>query len=357
MFNRYVEKQRLLGKGEPSWHFSPGMGVVIPDRWIEGFVADGNVQATCADGGVVLKESATGRWFARPDGYSADEIPTAMLGAVCGDVAGSRFERRPTKKCLDVDSMIGSGSRFTDDTVMTCAVAAGICAAMSKLPSDPMSADGYEEVFLTEIRDALKLYGNKYIHAGYGGTFFRWLRSSCAVKPYGSFGNGSAMRASFAGWAARSLEEAERLGELSAMVTHDHPEGIKGAVVTAGCIFLLRDGAKKEQVAEYAERYYNMDFTLDGIRPDYTFDVTCQGSVPQSIKAFLEGESFVDVIAKAISLGGDSDTMAAIAGSIAEVIYPIPEKLKRRVIERLDEFLCSTLADAVDTVFGGRAVD
>ena len=181
---------------------------------------------------------------------------------------------------------------------------------------------------------SLKTYGRRFPRAGYGGSFRRWLASESS-EPYNSWGNGSAMRVSFAGWAARSLEEAEVLAELSAAVTHNHPEGVKGAKAVAGSIYLLRSGGTKEDVRQYAGRYYDLGFTLDEIRAAYTFDVSCQGSVPQAIVAFLTGESFADVVAEAISIGGDSDTLAAMAGSIAEVIYPIPAELLDRVAARL----------------------
>ena len=191
------------------------------------------------------------------------------------------------------------------------------------------------------------LYGRKYPHSGYGGSFRRWL-SSENPQPYNSWGNGSAMRASYAGWAAMTLEEAEKLGEISAAVTHNHPEGIKGAKVTAGCIFQLRKYGDKEKVREYAGQYYDLNFKLDDIRDSYEFDVSCAGSVPPAIAAFLEGDSFADVISNAISIGGDSDTIAAIAGGIAEVIYPIPQGLRGRVIDRMDTFLLNTIVEAVD---------
>ena len=149
----------------------------------------------------------------------------------------------------------------------------------------------------------------------------------------------------------RMTEEAEKLGEISASVTHNHPEGIKGAKVVAGCILLLRDGKSKNDIREYVKQYYDLDFTLDEIRDSYTFDVSCQGSVPQAVTAFLEGESFADVIANAISIGGDSDTIAAIAGSIAEVIYPIPQGLRGRVIDRVDNYLLNTIVEAVDFMY------
>ena len=144
------------------------------------------------------------------------------------------------------------------------------------------------------------------------------------------------------------MEEAEKLGEISAKVTHDHPEGIKGAVVVAGCIYKLRSGASKADVREYAGKYYDLNFTLDEIRPDYSFDVSCMGSVPQALNAFFEGNNFVDVISNAISIGGDSDTIAAIAGGIAEAIYPIPQSLRSELIDKLDDKLRRTIADAVD---------
>lgn len=140
------------------------------------------------------------------------------------------------------------------------------------------------------------------------------------------------------------------LAELSAAVTHNHPEGIKGAKAVAGSIFILRSGGTKEDVRQYAGRYYDLGFTLDEIREAYTFDVSCQGSVPQAIVAFLTGESFADVVAEAISIGGDSDTIAAIAGSMAEVIYPIPTALKQRVADRLDDFLLQILLKAAEFV-------
>ncbi len=158
------------------------------------------------------------------------------------------------------------------------------------------------------------------------------------------------MRASYAGWAAESPEEAEKLGEISARVTHDHPEGIKGAVAVAGCIYRLRVGASKEDVRAYASRFYDLNFTLDDIRERYTFDVSCAGSVPQAIEAFLEGGSFTGVISNAISIGGDSDTIAAIAGSIAEAFYPIPQTLRGEMLDRLDPFLLDTIADSIDAL-------
>ena len=180
--------------------------------------------------------------------------------------------------------------------------------------------------------------------------FKRWLEGGgCAA--YRSYGNGSAMRVSYAGWAASSLEEAEKLAALSAKITHDHPDAVIGAKVVAGCIFHLRCGASKQDIYNYASSFYDLDFSLDEIRSTYTFDVSCKGSVPQAIRAFLEGSSFTDVLSGAISIGGDSDTIAAIAGSIAEVIYPVPQGLRGCVIDRMDRFLLNTIVESVDFLY------
>ena len=160
------------------------------------------------------------------------------------------------------------------------------------------------------------------------------------TEPYNSYGNGSAMRVSPVAWVAETLEDAEEFAAWSAEVTHNHPEGIKGAEAVAAAIFLARDGKSKEKIREYIEeKYYDLDFTIDEIRPSYSFDVTCQGSVPQAIECFLESEDFEDAIRNAISLGGDGDTQAAIAGAIAEAYYGIPDELSEKIMEYLDDTL------------------
>ncbi|MGN0410100.1 MAG: ADP-ribosylglycohydrolase family protein [Candidatus Fimousia sp.] len=268
-----------------------------------------------------------------------------MLGAACGDIAGSVYEHHNIKYEISEEKLITEICRFTDDTVMTCAVAEGICNALSMLSKDWMSDSNSEEILSGQIRESMQKFGRKYPRAGYGGRFRRWIWEK-NPKPYYSWGNGSAMRASYAGWVAGTIEEAEKLARISASVTHDHPDGINGAKVVAGSIFLLRNGATKEQVKEYVENMYPLDFTLDEIRENYNFDVSCHGSVPQAVEAFLEGDNFGNVISKAISIGGDSDTIAAIAGSIAEVIYPIPDELKERTIKKLDKTIEETLKRA-----------
>jgi ADP-ribosylglycohydrolase len=191
---------------------------------------------------------------------------------------------------------------------------------------------------------ALKKYGGLYPDAGYGGRFRVWLRSDDS-KPYNSFGNGSAMRVSPAGWFFDNQKDTEKFAEISARVTHNHPEGIKGAMSVAGAVFLARNGGGKEEIKRYVtENYgYNLGRTLGEIRPGYRFDETCQGSVPEAIISFLESDGFEDAVRKAVSIGGDSDTIAAIAGAIAEAFYGIPEEIKRETLARLDDMLTAAL--------------
>ena len=338
---------RLWG---PVERYSRGTAVVMADRQIKRAIQKGTVDfEEIGNAKAIVRYRPTGKWFMISGGWGNDGVFSCMMGAACGDVAGSVYEHHNIKYKPDAQRLIQPHARFTDDTVMTCAVAEGIRLGLSRLPRKWMDAPEAEGVLYESIRDSVLRYGNLYPNAGYGGSFRRWLASG-DPQPYNSWGNGSAMRASYAGWAAQSLEEAEKLAEISASVTHNHPEGIKGAVAVAGSIFKLREGAGKEGVRAYASRFYNLDFTLDEIRAAYGFDVSCAGSVPQAIKAFLEGESFADVLSCAISIGGDSDTIAAIAGSIAEVIYPIPQGLRGRVIDRMDKFLLNTIVEAVDFV-------
>lgn len=262
-----------------------------------------------------------------------------MLGAIVGDIVGSIYERRNIK--TKDFPLFGSRCSFTDDTVMTCAVAEAVMNG------------GKREDFVK----AMKKYGRLYPNVGYGGKFRAWLFSDGSA-PYGSFGNGSAMRVSSCAWAAEcdSVSKAElpdrcrNLARLSAEVTHNHPEGVKGAVATADAIFLCRcyfgdssmeSSEKKRLIKEHIEREYGYDLskTLDEIRPSYRFDVSCQGSVPQAITAFLESTDFEDAIRNAISIGGDSDTVAAITGSMAEAAYGIPDRIKEKACSYLDESL------------------
>ncbi|HRP88885.1 MAG TPA: ADP-ribosylglycohydrolase family protein [Edaphocola sp.] len=239
-----------------------------------------------------------------------------IIGAVIGDVIGSVFEWNNIKT-TDF-SLFNPKCDFTDDTVLTIAVADSI---LNK----------------KEFAKTIWEYGRKYRGRGYGGSFRNWLQED-NLKPYGSFGNGSAMRASAVGFAFDDIETVMEVAKQSAEVTHNHPEGIKGAQATATAIFLARQGKSKQEIKDYITRTfkYNLDFTLDEIRPTYKFDVTCQGSVPQAIVAFLESSDFESAIRLAISIGGDSDTIACITGGIASAYYKeIPTVIIDFVVDKL----------------------
>jgi ADP-ribosylglycohydrolase len=257
-----------------------------------------------------------------------------MLGAIVGDVIGSTFEWHNVKS---VDfQLFSSQSRFTDDTVMTIAIADAI---LNKERHKNFITDSIEakKTYAYKLRE----YGKKYPDAGYGQMFNEWLLSQ-ELKPYNSFGNGSAMRVSPIGFAFDSLEDVLKEAKRSAVVTHNHREGIKGAQAVASAVFLARTGSNKKQIKHFIEKKfrYNLSQRLDDIRPNYKFDSSCQGSVPQAIIAFLESESFEDSIRKAISIGGDSDTIACIAGGIAQAYYKeIPGLIVDRVRFILDSGL------------------
>ncbi len=249
-----------------------------------------------------------------------------MIGAIVGDIVGSVYEWNNIK--TKEFPLFQDKCFFTDDTVMTIAVAEGLMNG------------GEKDDFI----DAMKKYGRMYPDAGYGGRFGRWLMTD-SREPYHSWGNGSAMRTAAVGWWFDSLEETRAVAALAAGVTHDHPEGIRGAESTAAAIFLARTGHSKAEIKEYVEREFGYDLgrTLDEIRPGYRFNESCQGTVPQAIIAFLESTGFEDAIRNAISLGGDSDTLAAITGSIAETAYGVPQWIKDKAWEYLDEPLRDVL--------------
>lgn len=237
-----------------------------------------------------------------------------LLGAICGDIIGSTYESRTTKR-LDF-TLLPPHSRFTDDTVMTIAVADWL-----------MSGDNETR---GSVAPFLRKWGRKYPHAGYGGLFRQWIYYD-SIGAYNSFGNGSAMRVSPCGWVARSLEEALELARQSADVTHNHPEGIMGAQVVAAAIYLARTGKTKEDIAEYLHtnfHRYNLRTPSSVIREYYRFNSSCQGSVPESVLSFMESKNYEWAVRIAVSLGGDADTMAAIAGSIAAAFYKeIPDAI------------------------------
>lgn len=250
-----------------------------------------------------------------------------MYGALLGDIIGAPYEFDRGNKSKEFP-LFCENSRFTDDSVMTIAVAEAL------LDSRFLDDDSIRAALIKSMRK----WGKKYPDAGYGRKFLCWLREK-DPKPYGSCGNGSAMRVSAAGWLFDTLEETREKARLTAEVTHDHPEGIKGAEATSGAIFLARTGRSKEEIRDYIvqEFGYDLSRTCDQIRPSYYHNESCQKTVPEAITAFLEGTDFEDVIRTAVSLGGDCDTLTCIAGSIAEAFYGVPAILKTECRRRLPE--------------------
>lgn len=239
-----------------------------------------------------------------------------MIGAIAGDIVGSVHEFKPIK--TKDFPLFSPRCRFTDDSVLTLAVAQAILQGSS-------------------YREAIHSFGRRYPDAGYGGRFIGWLASP-DPKPYQSFGNGSAMRVSPVGLAFETVEEVLSEARESAVCSHDHPEGIKGAQATALAIFLARKGSGKKEIRKEIEGRFGYDLgrKLSEIRPSYSFDETCPGSVPEAISSFLESDSWEDAVRNAVSLGGDSDTIACIAGGIAEAFYgPLPAAVVHEVHSRL----------------------
>lgn len=267
-----------------------------------------------------------------------------MYGAILGDIIGSPFEFDRGDKTKDF-KLFSRRSHFTDDSVMTLAV----CEALLKVGQDAT---------VKEIEDAvissMQSWGRRYPHEGYGGYFRRWLTAR-HPEPYNSFGNGSAMRVSAAGWLYDSLEKIRVVAKATANVTHNHPEGIKGAEATASAIFMARNGSLKEEIKKYIENefHYDLNRTLDEIRPSFHMDETCQKTVPEAIIAFLEAEDYEDAIRNAISLGGDTDTLGAITGSIAEAYYGIPQTLITECRNRINKEMRDVL-DEFDQTLSGK---
>lgn len=258
-----------------------------------------------------------------------------IVGAIIGDIVGSvyEFDNYRSKDFVLFKGYHGQECFATDDSIMTLA----ICEALMESEDDGSDLP-------KKAVECMKRIGHPYPDCGYGGRFLQWMYSNNS-KPYYSFGNGSAMRVSPVAYFARSLAHAEELAEKTAAVTHNHPEGIKGAKVTAGLVYLALSHVSKSELRSYAEKSYDIDFTLDEIRPTYKFNETCMETVPQAIVAFLESNSFEDTIRNAISIGGDSDTIAAITGGIAGAYYGVPASLHDKAITYLDERLSAILRE------------
>ena len=256
-----------------------------------------------------------------------------MYGAILGDMIGAPYEFDRGGKTKDFP-MFTDESQFTDDSVMTIAVAEALLDTLG----------GTEVQVKAALVRSMQKWGHRYPNAGYGGMFWHWLRAK-APKPYGSFGNGSAMRVAAAGWLYDSLEETRQAARWTAEVTHNHPEGVKGAESVAAAIWLARHGSSKEAIKDYIIREFNYDLsrTCDEIRPGYHHVETCQQTVPEAFTAFLEGTDFEDVIRTAVSLGGDCDTLTCIAGSMAEAMYGVPLLYEAQCKARLPEDLRAVL--------------
>lgn len=248
-----------------------------------------------------------------------------MYGAILGDIIGSPYEFGRGDKTKDFP-LFSDESKYTDDTVMTLAVARAFMA-------DPAAGDS--ELF-DAVSDSMRELASRYPYAGYGTRFSYWLGSR-RPEPYGSFGNGSAMRVSAVAWLYEDIDSVRRAARLSALPTHDHPEGIKGAEAVACAIFMARNGADKQEIKAFTEENFGYDLSrsCDEIRPGYRHVESCMETVPEAFAAFLEAEDFEDCLRNAVSLGGDADTLAAIAGSIAEAFFGVPEELKQRCRDSL----------------------
>lgn len=257
-----------------------------------------------------------------------------MIGAIAGDIIGSIYEGSGSKS--KQFQLFGPHNRFTDDTVLTVAVADSILREI-------------------DLVDSLHEYFHRYPHAGYGGSFIGWAAER-RREPYYSWGNGSAMRVSPVGFAYQTLEEVIAQATRTAEVTHNHPEGIRGAQATAAAVFLARTGHDRAEIGKRVSEDFGYDLAtpLEAIRETYRFDISCQGSVPESIVAFLEAADFEDAIRNAISLGGDADTMACIAGGIAEAYWGVPGSIERRALDYLTAPL-RRVVDAFRQRFPSRA--
>ncbi|MEG1756181.1 MAG: ADP-ribosylglycohydrolase family protein [Clostridia bacterium] len=249
-----------------------------------------------------------------------------MLGAIIGDIAGSRFE---WDNCRSKDfTLFDAECEFTDDSAMSIAIAWAILQCRGD----------WKRLGSRAVRSMQEI-GLRYPFAGYGGMFGEWIMSD-KPQPYNSLGNGAAMRVSPCGFAASSMQEAKDLSRIVTAVTHNHPEGIKGAEATAIAVWLARNGKSIDEIKRYiCENYYTIDFTLDEIRETYMFNETCMNTVPQALEAFFESTGFEDAIRNAVSIGGDSDTIAAITGGVAEAFYGIPQGFGMSALAYLDEDL------------------
>ena len=252
-----------------------------------------------------------------------------MYGAILGDIIGSRFEFDRGGKTKEFE-LFTSEDSFTDDTAMTIAIGEALMKAGLAADTDSIER---------EVTSSMRAWAKRYPEAGYGGRFYKWLFWSHNTQPYGSFGNGSAMRVSAAGLLYDTIERTREVAKSTAVVTHNHPEGIKGAECTAAVMFLARTGATKDEIKEYVVREFGYDIsaTVDELRPFHKHNETCMDALPKALVSFFDGESYEDVIRNAVSLGGDTDTIAAIAGAMAECYFDMPITLLGECLSKLED--------------------
>lgn len=268
-----------------------------------------------------------------------------MLGAVIGDIAGSRFEMEKDNIKTKEFELFAPDCTFTDDSVMSLAIAQSFISCRENF-----------DILGSRAVLSMQWLGKLYPDCGFGGNFRKWVKSRYP-KPYGSYGNGAAMRVGACGWVAKTADEAVSFAHAVTEVTHNHPQAMKGAEAVSMCIFLARSGKTVKEIRDYVnENYYELNFTLNDIRDTYRFDISCDGTVPQAITAFLESTDFEDAIRNAVSIGGDSDTVAAITGSIAEAYYGIPEKMRENALCYLDERLTNIVND-FESAYGKKITD
>lgn len=261
-----------------------------------------------------------------------------MYGAIIGDIIGSRFEFGVDDIPKDF-KLFYVGSRFTDDTVLTVAVADALLGC---------NDDSSDEEIKNRLKRSFGKYFAKYPNAGYGMTFTRWMSNGMS-KPYYSYGNGSAMRVSSAGWLYDTLETTRRVARITAEISHNHPEGIKGAECVASVIWLLRNGYSREDVAHFVERIFGYDIPQGVDEIKQQTDVTCMSTIPVAVASFLYGDDFEDVIRNAVSIGGDTDTTAAIAGSMAEAYFDIPYSICKEGRRYLPDDMMNVVLKFYDT--------
>ena len=263
-----------------------------------------------------------------------------MIGAILGDIVGEPYEFDRGDKTKDFGPLFHDWSHFTDDTVLTVAVA-------DALLKSGLNAD--VQTIKNTVVSSMRTWGHKYPGIGYGNKFNQWLQNKYP-EPYNSYGNGSAMRVSSVGWLYDNIQRVREVARATAIVTHNHPEGIKGAEATAAAIFLARQKTDKQDIKQYVVKNFKYDLsrTLNEIRPTYKHVESCQETVPEAITAFLEGNDFEDVVRNAVSLGGDCDTLTCIASSIAEAYYGVPEEYKTTVLKILPEDMIQVYDQFID---------